>query len=77
MVVMVYLDNCIIAAKKQMNMIEFKANLRKLKYDLTDEGGIKVYLEVNMSKQNNGSLMLTQPQLIKLILKKLNFNRTD
>jgi hypothetical protein len=46
----------------------------QLEFNVTDEGGIKEYLGVLVEKQPDGTLQLSQPQLIKQILDDLWFN---
>jgi hypothetical protein len=46
----------------------------QLEFNVTDEGDIKEYLGVLVEKQPDGTLKLSQPQLIKQILDDLWFN---
>jgi hypothetical protein len=44
-------------------------------FKITKEGDLCDYVGVNIEKKNNGTIHMTQPQLIKGIVKELNFNR--
>jgi hypothetical protein len=42
-------------------------------FKITKEGDLCDYIGVNIQKQEDGSIHMTQPQLIKGIIKELNF----
>ena len=48
--------------------------LKEAKLDITDEGDVKDFLGVNIEKQSNGTIHMTQPHLIDQILKDLNMD---
>ena len=50
--------------------------LAKHEYDLEDRGDIADYLGINFRKESNGTLKLTQPQLIDDILKEVGITET-
>lgn len=52
-------------------------DLKKFKLDITVEGDIQDFLEVNITKQKDGSISLTQPHLIDQILKDLRLDNEE
>ena len=45
------------------------------KFKLTDEGDIAEYLGLQILKHSNGTISLTQPQLVASILRDINFSK--
>jgi hypothetical protein len=70
---MLYVDDGIFAGPDKE---EIAALIRRMQgvFNITDEGDIKEYLGVLVEKQGDGTLKLSQPQLIKQILDDLWFN---
>ena len=50
------------------------AEICELKYNLSDDGIVNKYLGVKVVKLADGSTKLSQPQIIRHILKDLGFN---
>jgi hypothetical protein len=44
-------------------------------FKITEEGDLCDYVGVNIKKKEDGSIHMTQPQLINGIIKELNFNK--
>ena len=71
-VFLTYVDDTIILSPDPTEADRVVAQLRALKYDVTDEGEISDYLGVKVERQQDGTIKLTQPQLIDQILQDLN-----
>ncbi len=68
MVVLVYVDDMLIFSRS-MKQIEIFMRSLDNEYDYTDEGDIKSYLGINVSKLCEGTFKLLQPHLTRNILK--------
>jgi Reverse transcriptase (RNA-dependent DNA polymerase) len=69
----VYVDDGILLSPSQENLRKCVDELHQ-NFKLTEEGDISDYVGVNIEKKPDGTIHMTQPQLIKGILKELNFN---
>ena len=72
-VLLVYVDDCIIFSSDKVNVTKFIESLRTdfyLTYDVTIEN----YLGVKLVKYENGEITLSQTFLIKRIIQLLNFS---
>ena len=69
---MLYTDDSILAGPSQKEIDEIIKDLKKAKLNVTDEGDIQDFLGVNIDKQKDGTIHLTQPHLVDQILKDLN-----
>ena len=72
-----YTDNSILAGPNKDEIEQVLKELKEAKLDITDEGDVKDFLGVNIKKQNDGTIHMTQPHLIDQILKDLNMNGDD
>ena len=62
-----YVDDCCILYKDKETFDALLINLSKT-FKLTDEGGVKSYLVMNVRKYPNGTITMSQPE--NFILKK-------
>ena len=79
MVILVYVDNCILITKESSAMDSFIDSLQNgpEKFDFTDEGKMSSYLGVDISwLPDNDGFKLTQLFLIQRIIQAVNFNTT-
>ena len=77
MIILVYVDDCIIISKSKFQTDNFINSLAKGQenFDFTDEGTLSSYLGVEISKQpNNEGFTLSQPYLIERIIQALGFD---
>ena len=76
MIILVYVDDCIIFAKKKSQIDDFLESLKNgpEKFDFTDEGSISNYLGVEILKREDG-IELHQPHLIDRIIQSVNFDQ--
>ncbi len=70
MVVLVYVDDCIVISLKEQPIIDFIQSLKDgpEKFNLTEEGDIKAYLGMDFVFNQDGSFEMRQPFLIQNIL---------
>lgn len=69
-----YTNDSILASPFNEEIDQVVKDLKKAKLNVTDEGDIKDFLRVNIDKQQDGSVKLTQPHLVDKILKDLNMS---
>ena len=65
-----YVDNCWILHPDQQEVDLFYDELGK-PFDITDEGELNDFLGINVTRQGDGTVELTQPKLIEQILNDL------
>ena len=74
MIVLTYMDDCLIFSDEKEKMDCLLDNLRQT-FKLTDESeDVKAYLGTNVQKTSNGTITMTQPALIQQILQALELN---
>jgi hypothetical protein len=69
-----YTDDSLLAGPDQEEMDKAINDMKKVGLDITVEGDIQDFLGVNIERRDDGSVHLTQPQLIESILKDLNLS---
>ena len=69
-IVTFYVDDCCIFSKDKETIDELLKNLSDT-FKLTNEGGVKSYLGMNVSKDPNGTINMSQPKIIDKILNSL------
>ena len=47
------------------------SKIKKLGFDLTDEGDVDSFLGIQIDTEDNGTIHMTQPALISIIIKTL------
>jgi hypothetical protein len=72
---LVYVDDGIIIDSDRSRIDALFNEFKAHNFDVTDEGELKDYLGVDISKQEDGSLHLSQSKLIEQILADMNFQR--
>ena len=65
----VYVDDGIFTSPSSNNIDQAIIDLSKQGLDMEDQGDIKDYLGVNVTKTDNGTIKLSQPNLIEQIIK--------
>ena len=60
-----YVDDCCILSKDREAIDALLINLSKT-FKLTDEGGVKSYLNMNVNKNPNGTITMSQPENVIL-----------
>jgi Reverse transcriptase (RNA-dependent DNA polymerase) len=70
----VYVDDGILLSPSPENVRKCLEQMHQ-HFKITEEGDLCDYVGVNIEKKNDGTIHMTQPQLIKGIIKELNFNR--
>ena len=73
----VYVDDTLFFAKDDAIIDKHISELRKLDFDLTEEGDVTAFLGVEISKDDNGIITMTQTGLIDNILTLLDLNKDD
>lgn len=68
--ILVYVDDCLIFSKDQKLTEETYQCLKK-DFDLNDEGSIDKYLGIDIKRQKNGTIHLTQPSLHNQIVESM------
>jgi Reverse transcriptase (RNA-dependent DNA polymerase) len=68
----VYVNDGILLSPSSENLRKCVDNLHH-NFKLTEEGDISDYVGVDIEKKDDGTIHMTQPQLIKGIIKELNF----
>ena len=72
MIIVTYVDNCLIFSDEKEKIDKLLVQLKKT-FNLTDEGkDVKAYLGIKMDKAANGTITMTQPALIQRILDALD-----
>ena len=73
-VFLVYIDDCIVFGPDDAAINEVVANLRKSTQNFTidDQGEVGDFLGIQIQKLDDGSIVLTQPQLIDSIIQDLH-----
>ena len=64
-IVIFYVDDCCILSKDREAIDALLINLSKT-FKLTDEGGVKSYLNMNVNKNPNGTITMSQPENVIL-----------
>ena len=67
-----YTDDSILAGPDPKEINKVIKLMKQVKLDVTEEGTLEDFLGVNISRKTDGSIHLTQPQLINTVLKDLN-----
>ena len=70
--ILVYVDDCIIVSKRPEDPAEFIKQLNKAKFDITGKGNVRNYLGVRVTHLTNGKIKLAQPHLINHIVTEIN-----
>ena len=78
-VFLVYIDDCIIFGSSNQAIEQVVADLRACSRQFTvdDQGDVGDFLGIQVQKQEDGSIMLTQPQLIDSIIKDLHLQSSS
>ena len=67
-----YTDDSILAGPDPKEIKKIIKLMKQVKLDITEEGTIEDFLGVNIDRKDDGSIHLTQPQLIDTVLRDLN-----
>ena len=67
-----YTDDSILAGPDPKEIKKVIKLMKQVKLDVTEEGTLEDFLGVNINRKTDGSIHLTQPQLINTVLKDLN-----
>ena len=67
-----YTDDSILAGPDKDEIDRIIKQMRDVKLDITDEGNVEDFLGVNIERNEDGTVTLTQPHLVDQILKDLN-----
>jgi hypothetical protein len=69
---LVYVDDAIFISPKNDHIKEELALLHNI-FNISVEGDLSNYVGVNIERTKDGTIYMTQPQLINSVLKELNF----
>jgi hypothetical protein len=69
-----YTDDSILAGPNQREIDQVIADIKSAKLDITVEGDLQDFLGVNIERQKDGKIKLSQPHLIDQILKDLRLD---
>ena len=70
-----YTDNSILTGTEPKEIDHIVYQMCKVNIDITIDGTIEDFLNVNIDRRKDGKIYLTQPQLIHLLLEGLNLHR--
>jgi hypothetical protein len=73
-VYVLYTDDSILAGPNETELDDILDKMRNVGLDITVEGDISDFLGVNIDRKEDGTIHLTQPQLIESILKDLRLD---
>ena len=78
-VFLVYIDNCIVFGPSDQSIDQVVQDLRACSRQFTvdDQGNVGDFLGIQVQKQDDGSILLTQPQLIDSIIKDLHLQSSS
>ena len=78
-VFLVYIDDCIIFGPTNDSIEQVVADLRasSRQFTVDDQGDVGDFLGIQVQKQEDGSILLTQPQLIDSIIKDLHLQSSS
>ena len=71
---LVYVDGGIFISPSSSNIDKAIEDLKKQKLDIADQGDLKDYLGVNITKLKDGSIKLTQPHITDQIIEQTKLN---
>ena len=76
---LVYIDDCIVFRPNDQSIDQVVQDLRACSRQFTvdDQGDVGDFLGIQVQKQNDGSILLSQPQLIDSILKDLHLQSSS
>ena len=79
MIILTYVDDCILIANKKETLDQFIHSLENgiEKFEFTDEGAIDKYLRVEIEQSKGKEFILRQHFLIRRILAELNVKTGD
>lgn len=66
-----YTDDSILAGPDEKEIAQIIKDMKKVKLNITVEGGLEDFLGINIDRRKDGTINLTQPHLIDQILKDL------
>jgi hypothetical protein len=69
----VYVDDGILVSPSQDKVNEELEILKKC-FNISVEGTLSDYVGVNIERTEDGKILMTQPNMIRSILKEMNFN---
>ena len=72
-----YTDDSILAGPDESEIEQIIKDMKKAKLDITIEGDLQDFLGVNIDRKPDGTIHLTQPQLIDQILDDLRMNHDE
>jgi hypothetical protein len=72
-VFLVYVDDGIFTGPNKDDIDQAISDLRAVDFTIEDQGDLNDYLGIKINKRNDGTMELTQPQIIASILEDLNF----
>ena len=71
------MNDSILAGPSEREIDQIIEKMRRAKLDITIEGTLEDFLGVNIDRKEDGSIHLTQPQLIDSILRDLNLDNDN
>ena len=74
---MLYTDDSILAGPCPKEIEQVVKDLKRANLNVTDEGDVQDFLGVNIDKQKDGTIKLSQPHLVDQILKDLNMSNDN
>ena len=79
MIILKYIDDCIIVGPSMSNIDAFVASMKSgsEKFVLTDEGDINKFLGIEITHIDNKRFKISQPFLIERIISLLNLDVND
>ena len=70
-ILLVYTDDCILIDKESQSNIDNLLKEMQAEFDIEDEGNLEDYLGVHVTRNKDGTILLSQPHLIQSILEDL------
>jgi hypothetical protein len=73
----IYTNDSILAGPDEKEFNQIIEDMKRVKLDITVEGGLEDFLGINIDRRKDGTIHLTQPHLIDQILKDLRLDKEN
>ena len=67
----IYVDDTLFFSKDPKKIDQIISNLKKLDFELTDEGDVEAFLGIQVDQLDDGTIKMSQPDLINRVIKAL------
>ena len=74
---LLYTDDLILTGPNKSEIDDIISDIKKANLNITDEGDIQDFLEINIHQNSNGEVELKQPHLIDQIIKDMSMDKEN